>query len=137
MAVGSCLCGAVSFQLIGDPESPANVCYCTDCRKGSGSLCQITLPFRIENVKIYDPGKELREFVVTNTRSGKPKKKFFCGGCGCTIYTQPNLEMAKYFIRPTLLDDAPIGPFIEQCNMLFTERRDQLLGSSAPTHFTV
>ena len=34
---GSCLCGAVRFEVSGPVEGPS-VCHCTQCRKQSGHL---------------------------------------------------------------------------------------------------
>ena len=33
---GSCLCGAVSFSIVGDPVAQL-LCFCSDCRRISGA----------------------------------------------------------------------------------------------------
>ena len=36
MLKGSCLCGAVSIEVAGELELPAEACHCTMCRKQTG-----------------------------------------------------------------------------------------------------
>ncbi|KAG7665111.1 uncharacterized protein J8A68_001421 [[Candida] subhashii] len=101
---GSCLCGQVTFKLNGEP-SRSFICYCVDCRKGSGHLGQFISQYATDKVEIKDPNHQIKEYVVEKTKSGHPKRKEFCGGCGCTIRTLPmkfNGEVSM--IRQSLLD---------------------------------
>lgn len=102
---GGCQCGAIRISLKGEPVK-SFICYCIDCRKGSGHLGQMLSYYDTKNVEITDSKSYLREFVVASTKSGVPKKKEFCGNCGSTIRTLPmkyNGEVSM--VRPTLLDE--------------------------------
>lgn len=102
---GGCQCGEIKISLKGEPVK-SFICYCIDCRKGSGHLGQILSYYDTKNIEITDSKSYLREFIVGNTKSGVPKKKEFCGNCGSTIRTLPmkyNGEVSV--VRPTLLDE--------------------------------
>lgn len=102
---GSCVCGKVKFDLQGQPDA-CLVCYCHDCRKGSGNLGQLLAQYNSKNLKIIDNENSLTEYIITKTESGKPKKKYFCNNCGCNTHTVPmsaNGEIS--FVRYTLIDD--------------------------------
>ncbi|KAK6460359.1 Mss4-like protein [Scheffersomyces coipomensis] len=101
---GSCLCGGIQITFTGAPKKNF-ICYCSDCRKGSGHLGQFISQYDSDDVKVTDKDSNLKEFVVTATKSGFPKRKQYCGGCGSTILTLPmkhNGEVAM--VRPSLLD---------------------------------
>ncbi|KAG5419618.1 hypothetical protein I9W82_003386 [Candida metapsilosis] len=102
---GSCLCGEVSFKLIGEP-SRSFVCYCIDCRKGSGHLGQFISQYATDKVEIEDKNGNIAEYIVEKTKSGHPKRKQFCKGCGSTIRTLPmkfNGEVSMF--RSSLVDE--------------------------------
>lgn len=102
---GSCQCGSIKFTLNGPPDRTL-VCYCDDCRKGSGHLGQMTAFYKTTDVNIIDDESNLKQFVVTKTQSGHPKHKEFCSNCGSTIRTLPmkyNGEVSV--VRASLLDD--------------------------------
>ncbi|RLV92245.1 hypothetical protein JA1_003272 [Spathaspora sp. JA1] len=102
---GSCLCGEVTFKLNGEP-SRTMTCYCTDCRKGAGALGQFITVYDTKNVEINDPNSKIGEYIVQKTKSGLPKKKQFCTGCGCTLRTLPGKYNGEVsMIRQALLDD--------------------------------
>lgn len=102
---GDCQCGAIKISFKGEPVK-SFVCYCVDCRKGSGHLGQMLSYYNTNDVEITDSQSYLKEFVVINTKSGSPKKKEFCGNCGSTIRTLPMKYNGKVsMMRPTLLDE--------------------------------
>jgi len=78
---GSCLCGAVRYELTQDPIWSHN-CHCSRCRKTRGAAFASNLFFKIEALR-YSRGRE-------HLRSFKPAdaKRFthvFCGQCGSTL----------------------------------------------------
>ncbi|KAA8915719.1 hypothetical protein TRICI_002126 [Trichomonascus ciferrii] len=125
---GACLCESVKFS-VGDAKSKF-ICYCIDCRKNSGHLGQLLAKFDTEDLSIDDPTGQLKEYTITRTSSGFPKKKVFCNTCGCTIMTQPMKYEGKVSIlRVTLLDNG-IETFLpEKC--LFQQERETYLGEVA------
>src|ERR1700722_14897287 len=82
MIKGSCLCGAVSFEIQGRLHS-ARYCHCTNCRKFSGTgyaawglaeTCQIAIAPSVPKVTKFDSGGGLR---------------VFCSACGSPLWYEP------------------------------------------------
>lgn len=77
---GSCLCGAVKFELSHDPVMTA-ICHCTDCQHEGGSY---------STDAVFPPGS-LKYTSETPTKfdhpgaSGKNVSSYFCGKCGSTL----------------------------------------------------
>lgn len=81
---GSCLCGAVAFDLQG-PLRPVYACHCTQCRKTSGHFWAAT---SIPDEALYFTRDEgLRWF-----RSSETTKRGFCGQCGSSLFWVPEGE---------------------------------------------
>ncbi|KAK6459481.1 Mss4-like protein [Scheffersomyces xylosifermentans] len=110
-STGSCLCGSIQFSVSTKPIVTM-VCYCEDCRKGSGHLGQILAKYDTKDIEITDKDSTMKEYIVTKTQSGFPKKKFFCGNCGCTIHTQPTKFNGEITIIRTTLLDENFGQFV-------------------------
>ena len=82
MIKGSCLCGAVSFEIQG-PLRSARYCHCTNCRKFSGmsyaawglaETSQFTIAPLVPNVTKFNSGGGLR---------------VFCSACGSPLWYEP------------------------------------------------
>jgi hypothetical protein len=80
---GSCLCGAVAFELT-PPLSEVISCHCTQCRKTSGHYWAST-------------GVPLVQFRLTKDdglawfQSSDTAKRGFCKFCGSSLFWQPNM----------------------------------------------
>jgi len=48
---GACYCGAVTVKATAAPEA-VGMCHCIECRKWSGSACQLVTLFKAENVVV-------------------------------------------------------------------------------------
>ena len=78
---GSCLCGAVSFEVAGELPPP-DACHCTMCRKTSGH---------------YYAGTEVPKDALTVTgienvtwyQSSKKVRRGFCSICGSSLFFDP------------------------------------------------
>ena len=83
-ASGGCLCGAVHYELDGEPIFQGH-CHCVDCQKvtGTGHVSVVALP--ADAVKVSG---QLSSFAVT-AESGQPYTRFFCPNCGSFIYGEP------------------------------------------------
>ncbi|BCS29310.1 GFA family protein [Aspergillus puulaauensis] len=101
---GNCLCGGVNFTVQGPPNT-VYCCYCKDCSLGAGGPCQITASYFSSEFTLHDPdGLVARYEITTGTASGKPKDKYFCRRCGCTLFTIPFTAGAKEIVvRPALM----------------------------------
>ena len=73
---GSCLCGAVSYQVSG-PLRPVVACHCTQCRKATGHYVSATSALR-EDIAIVG--------AVTWFQSSDTAQRGFCGTCGSNLF---------------------------------------------------
>lgn len=81
MHKGSCLCGAVTFEVQGDLPPP-DACHCVQCRKQSGHFFASTDVPR-ERVTIHGSDK------VSWYRSSEKVRRGFCSVCGSTLFWDP------------------------------------------------
>lgn len=78
---GSCLCGAVSFD-VAVPLAPPDACHCTQCRKSSGHYFVSTdVPRAAVTVRGADQ--------ITWFRSSEKVRRGFCAVCGSTLFWDP------------------------------------------------
>lgn len=78
---GSCLCGAVSFQVTG-PLAQPNACHCTACRKHSGHFgASVDMP---RDALSITGTEHLRWY-----QSSAKVRRGFCGICGSTLFWDP------------------------------------------------
>jgi hypothetical protein len=81
MHEGSCLCGAVSFEVTG-ALPPPDACHCSKCRKHSGHYLAATdVPRSALTVR----GAE----NVTWYASSEKVRRGFCSTCGSTLFFDP------------------------------------------------
>lgn len=85
---GSCLCGAVAFELTGE-ASRVYHCHCQRCRKVRGTAHATNLAAPIQSVRFLRGEDQL-------TRYKLPEARFFthvfCKVCGSSL---PNLDAAR------------------------------------------
>lgn len=82
MLTGSCLCGAVRFELDATPAAPT-ACHCTQCRKQTGHYFASA-----------DVPKSAVRMTGTGTvawfRSSAKVRRGFCPTCGSTLFWEPD-----------------------------------------------
>ena len=76
MSTGSCLCGAIRYQVTG-PLRPVVACHCAQCRKSSGHFVAATSAPR-DSVSIRG--------AVTWYVSSSQARRGFCGRCGSRLF---------------------------------------------------
>ncbi len=81
MVSGSCLCGAVSFEVAGDLPV-ADGCHCTICRKFSGHYF---VSADVPKSALTVTGEE----NVTWYASSKKVRRGFCRICGASLFFNP------------------------------------------------
>ncbi|WP_395647938.1 GFA family protein [Terricaulis sp.] len=81
MHKGSCLCGAVTFEVSVDLP-PADGCHCTQCRKSSGHYFVST---NVPRAAFTLHGAE----NVTWYRSSEKVRRGFCAKCGSSLFWDP------------------------------------------------
>ena len=81
MPRGSCLCGAVRFEVAGDLPGP-DACHCSQCRKSSGHYFAST---DVPRSAVAIRGEE----NVGWYRSSQKARRGFCSTCGSTLFWDP------------------------------------------------
>lgn len=81
---GSCLCGAVKFEVHGTFES-FYLCHCTRCQKDSGSAHGANLFSSTAKLEWLQGQNQVRAFQLPGTRHAKA----FCQNCGSGV---PSLQ---------------------------------------------
>ncbi len=81
MHKGSCLCGAVRFEVAGDLPPP-DACHCTQCRKHSGHVFAST---DVPRSAVTIDGAE----HVSWYRSSEKARRGFCSTCGSSLFWDP------------------------------------------------
>jgi hypothetical protein len=82
---GSCLCGAVRFEIEGELER-FYLCHCGYCRKDTGSAHAANLFSSAAALKFVSGEERVRQFDLPGTRHSK----CFCGTCGSAL---PRVEL--------------------------------------------
>ena len=98
---GSCLCGAVSYQLSAEPNE-FGACHCDMCRKWSGGIYL--------GLEVPRDGVEISGADSLTTYPSSPwAERAFCKTCGSSVYyrvTAPGPHEGTYHFGVGTLDDA-------------------------------
>ncbi len=90
---GSCLCGAVRFEVDGEFEQ-FYLCHCEYCRKDTGSAHGANLFSSAATLKWTSGEDKVRQFDLPGTRHSKG----FCSTCGSAL---PKVQMnGKLLVVP-------------------------------------
>lgn len=81
MRQGSCLCGAVRFEVAGELRSP-DACHCRQCRKQSGHYWAST---DVPRAELTVHGAE----HITWYPSSEKVRRGFCSHCGAALFWDP------------------------------------------------
>ena len=106
---GSCLCGAVSFEIAGRPHS-LTYCHCSRCRKQAGVFAAV-LMVRREDFRLLTGADDIRRHVP---EAPWRHVRAFCGICGSPL-GEPSDEHELFPIAASALDDDPgLRPVLHQ-----------------------
>ena len=87
---GSCLCGAVQFDVIGEPFT-MTYCHCESCRRWVSAPVMGGCLFRSEQIQILKGAEKLTLFKRTKD-TGSLRK--FCCDCGSALLNEhPGIKM--------------------------------------------
>jgi hypothetical protein len=114
-ATGGCLCGAVRYELDGDPIF-AGHCHCRDCQKstGTGHVSVVALP----SSAVKMSGKTTAYSVTAD--SGQVYTRHFCPTCGSLVYGEPAAMPGVMTITAGTLDDSSV---FQPQTVIFTRSR--------------
>lgn len=111
MRTGRCLCGAVTYELSGDPIATA-VCHCDHCQRQSGGAFSVNLIAHSSQLSItgtlrtYDERGERGDDVYVRRR--------FCEICGSPIVSELAKTDGVVAVKAGTLDDrADVLPTVE------------------------
>ena len=104
MPKGSCLCGAVTFEVAG-PLSPPDACHCSQCRRQSGHYWAST---NVPRAALTLRGED----KVAWYQSSERIRRGFCATCGSVLFWGPP-DWDKIAIAMGAFD-LPTGTFLEK-----------------------
>ncbi len=98
MLEGSCLCGAVRFE-VAEPFSTVSACHCTSCKKISGSWGTVSGRARSGSVRVVAGEELLRTY-----QPAEGSAKTFCGECGSNLFGGGWPESEECSVRLSAID---------------------------------
>jgi hypothetical protein len=103
-AFGSCLCGAVRFEVTQDFEV-VSYCHCTSCKKISGAGGTVSGIVRSDAVRIVSGEEQLQRY-----QPDEGSAKTFCSVCGSNLFGGGWPQSERASVRLAALD----SPFDRQ-----------------------
>jgi hypothetical protein len=103
---GSCLCGAVTYEVSGHPKRFYH-CHCSRCRKATGTGHASNLFLQPATLKWLSGEEQVRSFKVPEA---KRFSNSFCAICGSRLPRQAKDSDMVMIPAGSLDDAAPIKP---------------------------
>lgn len=106
MYLGSCLCGAVRYEVTGE-LGDAFYCHCQRCRKSSGSVLASNVRIAPQQFRVLAGQDSLKSYF--NPASGVTRK--FCAECGSQILSEradPPVLALRLGTLDTPLEKSPV-----------------------------
>ena len=100
---GGCLCGAIRYT-IGAEVTELRACHCTTCQKVSGTGSSVNAIVASKDFQVTKGAP--KRFTVT-ADSGRILHRYFCGDCGCHIYSQREVTPERVVVRAGTIENAP------------------------------
>ncbi|HLL30461.1 MAG TPA: GFA family protein [Allosphingosinicella sp.] len=100
MKTGGCLCGAVRYEVEGEPVF-TGLCHCRDCQKATGSGHVPAMAMPRSGVKITG---ETKGFSVVGD-SKRTLTRNFCPTCGSLIFSESDGMPGLVLLTAGTLDD--------------------------------
>jgi len=105
MIRGSCLCGAVRFE-VERVSAPFELCHCKRCRKASGSAFVAALSAAGRDMRFLGGEDLIGKYEAPILERPPAYRVWFCSRCGSTV-PNPSADGASWFIPAGALDDDP------------------------------
>jgi hypothetical protein len=103
MLTGGCHCGAIRYEVEGEPMHHA-LCHCTDCRRHAGTPLVGWAMFKSEQVRTVQGTPK----VYASSETGR---RHFCGDCGTgLLYTNDQMLPGITDIQSGTLDEPDALP---------------------------
>lgn len=104
MIKGSCLCGAVKFEISGTPSS-LSYCHCSRCRKAAGVFSAVLIGNADDLTVTSGQDHIITAPLPAETSSGLKLERKFCKACGTSLGDMNSGDM--YVGAASALDDDP------------------------------
>src|SRR4051812_16704995 len=98
MHKGSCLCGAVTYQIDGE-LGPILLCHCAHCRKANAGAFNVAAPVATANYHVLTGQESLAEH-----ESSPGVYRVFCRGCGSPLFSKRDAMPETLRVRLGTLD---------------------------------
>ena len=102
MHKGSCLCGAVRYEIDGE-LGPIMLCHCSKCRKASGSAFNAVSAVSVRNYRLLSGQNAIAKYG-----SSPGIRLAFCRQCGSSLYSERDSLPDLLRVRIGTLD-TPVG----------------------------
>ena len=104
---GRCLCGEISYEFENTPAQ-MGVCHCKNCQRQAGSAFSTLAVVPMAELSISG---EPNLYTDSDTSSGNPVERYFCGNCGSPIYSAvPSMEGIAILKTGSLDDTSDFKP---------------------------
>lgn len=97
---GGCLCGALRYEAAAEQVFGGH-CYCTDCRRDSGTGHGSNMA--VPKAAVTISGEEKRYTVTSDSRN--EVTRHFCPTCGSSVYSTNSGMEDLVVLRASSLDD--------------------------------
>jgi hypothetical protein len=97
---GGCLCGAIRYEIAGDPIFGGH-CHCRDCQRTTGAGHSSLMAFPQPAVKLTGSPK----YYSTKADSGSAVSRGFCTNCGSPVVSNTSGMPGMIIITAGSLDD--------------------------------
>lgn len=98
---GGCNCGAIRYSFAADPVAVV-ACHCENCRRQSGGAYSVNAVFPTASLSLEGTPTDYQD---TNTESGNPVLRQFCGTCGSPIFSRLAGDGAQVIVKVGTLDE--------------------------------
>ena len=105
MVRGSCLCGAVAFELEGD-LTPIQLCHARRCRKATGASAAPELLAKMSGLRWIRGTDRIQVYEAPLLEEPPAYRRAFCTRCGSPLPAE--IEGTGFaLLNPGVLDDDP------------------------------
>ena len=116
---GGCLCGAIRYEVNGDPVRVAH-CHCDDCRKATGSSFATNVFVKQDDLVILQGTPRSYEHTAD---SGSTMTKEFCADCGSQLFGSGSRSTGVKNVKVGTIDDVAAIPAIQPRIEVFTSKK--------------
>ena len=106
---GGCQCGAVRYELRGDPVT-VYACHCTDCQTGTGTSFALSMFVQRDDIALL---RGMPELIEVRLAAGRERRSLRCTACETRLWGPPKRFPNLLNLDPGTLDDtswiAPAG----------------------------